>query len=150
MPAVERRDNDSDYSGFISPNVSDDLRNLALRKLVHGGMFNTRDGLDDYDDDFTSFEKLGDVVTADMRHQMEMAKEALAASDAEEEVPLEGEESLADTESPAVDAAADLEQKAGSPVPAAEQDNTDSKVADSSHAYENEPNIENHNADKDN
>ena len=150
MPAVESLDNDSDYSGFMSPKVSDELRNLALRKLFLGGMFNTRDGLDDYDDDFTSFEKLGDVVTADMRHQMEMAKEALAASDAEEEVPLEGEESLADTESPAVDAAADLEQKAGSPVPAAEQDNTDSKVADSSHAYENEPNIENHNADKDN
>ena len=149
MPAVESLDNDSDYSGFMSPKVSDELRNLALRKLFLGGMFNTRDGLDDYDDDFTSFEKLGDVVTADMRHQMEMAKEALAARDAEEEVLVE-EESLADTESPALDAAADLEQKAGSPVPAAEQDNTDSKVADSSHAYENEPNIENNNADKDN
>lgn len=149
MPAVESLDNDSDYSGFMSPKVSDELRNLALRKLFLGGMFNTRDGLDDYDDDFTSFEKLGDVVTADMRHQMEMAKEALAARDAEEEVMVE-EESLADTESPALDAAADLEQKAGLPVSAAEQDNTESKVADSSHADENEPNIENHNADKDN
>jgi hypothetical protein len=149
MPAVESLDNDSDYSGFMSPKVSDELRNLALRKLFLGGMFNTRDGLDDYDDDFTSFEKLGDVVTADMRHQMEMAKEALAARDAEEEVLVE-EESLADTESAALDAAADLEQKAGLPVSAAEQDNTESKVADSSHADENEPNIENHNADKDN
>ncbi|MCH6566372.1 MAG: hypothetical protein IH811_10945, partial [Proteobacteria bacterium] len=29
-------------------------------------------GLDEYDGDYTSFEKLGDIVTADMRHQMEL------------------------------------------------------------------------------
>ena len=56
MPPLESLGNDSDYSGFMSPKVSDELRNLALRKLFLGGMFNTRDGLDDYDDDFTSFE----------------------------------------------------------------------------------------------
>lgn len=76
MPPLESLDEDSDYTGFMSPNVSDELRNLALRKLFLGGMFSQRDGLDDYDDDFTSFEKLGDVVTAEMRHQMERLKDA--------------------------------------------------------------------------
>ncbi len=37
--------------------------------------FNIRDGLDDYDEDFTFFEPLGDTITADMRHQMEREKE---------------------------------------------------------------------------
>ena len=39
--------------------VSESLRRLALRKLFHGADFNIRDGLDDYDGDYTSFVKLG-------------------------------------------------------------------------------------------
>ena len=149
MPPLESLDNDSDFSEFMSPKVSDELRNMALRKLFLGGMFNTRDGLDDYDDDFTSFEKLGDIVTADMRHQMEMAKKALAARDAEEEALVEEEESLVDTESPVIETAAEMEQKTSSPVPAIELDSEESRVADTTHAYENEPYIENRNADHD-
>ena len=72
MPPVDSLTPDSDYSGFLSPGVSDALRKRALRKLFQSEVFNVRDGLDDYDDDFTQFEKLGDIVTADMRHQLEM------------------------------------------------------------------------------
>ncbi|MEA1889961.1 MAG: DUF3306 domain-containing protein, partial [Pseudomonadota bacterium] len=50
------------------------LRTLALRQLFRGSMFNVRDGLDDYDDDFTQFTKLGDVITAEMRRQMARLK----------------------------------------------------------------------------
>ena len=75
MPALETLDEDSDYSGFMSPKVSDGLRTLALRQLFRGSMFNIRDGLDDYDDDFTQFAKLGDVVTAEMRRQMARLKD---------------------------------------------------------------------------
>ena len=71
MPALDSLDEDSDYSGFLSPGVSEKLRKLALHKLFHGQSFNLCDGLDDYDEEFTSFEKLGDIVTADMRFQME-------------------------------------------------------------------------------
>ena len=149
MPPLESLDNDSDYSGFMSPKVSDELRNLALRKLFLGGMFNARDGLDDYDDDFTSFEKLGDIITADMRHQMEMAKEALAASDAAEEELVEEDEPLLEAESVVMDEAADVEQKADSAVPAAEQGSEKNKVTDNRHAYENEPYVEDRNADND-
>lgn len=75
MPPIESLGEDSEYSEFLSPNVSDKLRNLALRKLFHLPQFNIRDGLDDYDEDFTKFEVLGDVLTADRRHQMDMEAE---------------------------------------------------------------------------
>ncbi len=75
MPAIDSLTEDSDYSGFFSPRVSETLRRQALRKLFHAPMFNIRDGLDDYDGVYTEFEKLGDIVTADMRHQMEMEAE---------------------------------------------------------------------------
>lgn len=70
MPPLDSLKEDSDFSGFMSPEVSEGLRKLALRKLFRGAAFNLRDGLDDYDDDFTSFAKLGDLITSDMRFRM--------------------------------------------------------------------------------
>ena len=76
----------------MSSGVSDELRKLALRKLFHGVGFNIRDGLDDYDEDFTSFAKLGDIVTSDMRHQAEV-KARKAREEAERlQAQLEGEQ----------------------------------------------------------
>ena len=84
MEPVEELTENSDFSKFMSPGVSDELRNLALRKMFQAPSFNIRDGLDEYDEDYTSFEKLGDIVTADMRHQMEMeAKRKLEAEGSE-------------------------------------------------------------------
>jgi len=71
-PPLESLTEESDYRGFLSPKVSDELRKLALRKLFHGSQFNICDGLDDYDEDFTSFAKLGDVITAEMRRRAEL------------------------------------------------------------------------------
>ncbi len=71
MPPLDSLDAESDYSGFLSPKVSDTLRRAALRKLFHSAQFNVVDGLDEYADDFTQFETLGDIVTADMRHLIE-------------------------------------------------------------------------------
>lgn len=84
MPPLESIDESTDMRDFFSPDVSEKLRRLALRKLFHLPQFNIVDGLDDYDDDFTNFEALGDIVTADMRHQMELEKERLASARAEE------------------------------------------------------------------
>ena len=75
MPPLDSLDENSDYSGFLSPGVSDGLRRRALRKLFTSAVFNVRDGLDDYDEDFTNFEALGDIVTSDMRHQAEAEAE---------------------------------------------------------------------------
>lgn len=75
MPPIDSLDENSDYSGFLSPGVSEGLRRRALRKLFMSAVFNVRDGLDDYDEDFTNFEALGDIVTSDMRHQAEAEAE---------------------------------------------------------------------------
>jgi TATA-binding protein-associated factor Taf7 len=75
MPPVESLTETSDFSGFMSSGVSESLRRVALRKLFSGAQFNLRDGLDDYDDDFTSFAKLAEIVTADMRHQLQRQAE---------------------------------------------------------------------------
>lgn len=72
MPDIESLHEDSDFSMFMSPGVSDRLRNLALRKMFQAPVFNITDGLDEYDEDFTTFEELGDIVTCDMKHQIEM------------------------------------------------------------------------------
>ena len=77
MPDIDTLSAESDFSPFMSPGVSDELRNLALRKLFTASVFNVRDGLDEYDDDFTDFEKLGDIVTSDMKHRIEMEQQKL-------------------------------------------------------------------------
>lgn len=72
MQPIESLTEDSDYTGFLSPKVSEALRKQALHKLFHSPSFNICDGLDDYDGDYTSFEKLGGIITADMKHQIEI------------------------------------------------------------------------------
>jgi len=67
MPPLESLDEQSDYSGFLSPGVSEKLRRQALRKLFHLDLYNVTDGLDDYAEDYTKFDLLGNIVTADMR-----------------------------------------------------------------------------------
>lgn len=103
MPDIDSLTGDSDFSPFMSPGVSEELRNLALRKLFHAPVFNIRDGLDEYDEDYTTFEKLGDIVTADMRHRVEMQEQKLREalqqeSEGEENVGLENEEMVEEDE----------------------------------------------------
>jgi hypothetical protein len=102
MEPVETLTENSDFSKFMSPGVSDELRNLALRKMFQAPVFNIRDGLDEYDEDYTSFEKLGDIITSDMRHQMEMEarekleREAKALSESEPVADEEDKELVED------------------------------------------------------
>ena len=102
MPPLEGLNENSDYTGFLSPKVSDELRRLALRKLFHAADFNHCDGLDDYADDFTNFEKLGDIITSDMRFQMEQQARKLAQSEPlEEETAGQDEKAIAAEDEPA-------------------------------------------------
>jgi hypothetical protein len=78
MPPLESLSEDSDFTGFLSPKVSETLRRAALRKLFHSSTFNVIDELDDYAEDFTTFEPLGDIITADMRHQLELEAKKMA------------------------------------------------------------------------
>lgn len=81
MPPLSSLTSESDFSGFLSPGVSEELRKLALRKLFSLPSFQVRDGLDDYDDDFTVFEPLGDTPTNDpwSARQRRLAEEREAA-----------------------------------------------------------------------
>lgn len=90
LPDLDSLDQDSDYSAFLAPGVDDGLRRQALRKLFQSPKFNVLDGLDDYMGDYTTFEPLGSLVTADMRYQLERAAkrlaEAIDAPDAPDQV----------------------------------------------------------------
>ncbi len=78
MPPIESLTEDSDYSVFLSPKVSEALRQQALQKLFRMSQFNVCDGLDDYAEDFTQFAALGDIVTPEMRQMIEIQKEKVA------------------------------------------------------------------------
>jgi len=84
MPPVESLTEESDFSQFLAEGVSDVLRRTALRKLFHLPEFNILDGLNDYDEDYTKFEKLGDVVTYQQR-RMQARDEAVKKAAAEKE-----------------------------------------------------------------
>jgi hypothetical protein len=126
MPPLETLTADSDYRGFLSPKVSESLRRAALRRLFHGSAFNVIDELDDYAEDFTTFEALGDIVTADMRHQIEVEARKQAAA---------VKRALLDDEEP-VEAAADRPEvddgaKPDEAIAATDQDSAETAVPDS-------------------
>jgi len=86
MPPIESINEHSNLSDFFSPKVSEALRKQAFRKLFHLPAYNITDGLNDYDEDYTQFTSLGDIVTAEMRHQIKQeAIRALGVSDSEDE-----------------------------------------------------------------
>jgi hypothetical protein len=85
LPPLESLDQDSDYSAFLGDGVPADLKQKALRKLFHSPKFNIRDGLDDYDWDFSNPEPLGDIITAEMRYRVQRELERLAGLDDDEE-----------------------------------------------------------------
>jgi ferredoxin len=78
LPALDEITADTDVSMFMAGHVDEELRREALRKLFRTARFNRCDGLDDYCEDYNSFESLGDVVTADMRHRVERLARAAA------------------------------------------------------------------------
>jgi hypothetical protein len=82
MPPVESLDEKSDYAAFMSAGVSENLRAQALRKLFHLPGFHLPDGLDDYDDDFTQFAKLGDIVTREMERMLVRERQAADETEA--------------------------------------------------------------------
>ena len=85
MPSIDSLDSNSDFSVFMSPKVSEQLRTLALRKLFHMPAFNVTDGLNDYDEDYTGFAGLGNVVTHEMKRMLQ--RELHAEDVAEDEPP---------------------------------------------------------------
>jgi hypothetical protein len=65
LPSIESLTKDSDYTVFLRPGVSEDLRNLALRKLYESDpVFANLDGLLEYGEDFGEpFRNAGVIAT---------------------------------------------------------------------------------------
>lgn len=95
MPDIATLDSKSDVSPFFNRGVSAELRKAALRHFFSLPIHNIRDGLNDYDEDYTVWEPLGDVVTSDMKfherrkEKERLEKERLAAEEAERELEEE-------------------------------------------------------------
>jgi len=93
MPELNTLTTESDMSLFFNRGVSAALRKAALNTLFQLPQFNIRDGLNDYDEDYTVFEPLGDTITSDMKfHQRRKEREEREAAEREEQERLAQEE----------------------------------------------------------
>jgi hypothetical protein len=120
MPDIDSLAPDSDVSGFFSPGVSEALRRKALRKLFHTARFNVKDGLDDYDEDYTQLQSLGNVETWDMKRQKQRLAERRERRE-QLEADAEADEQRLETATEQPDA---LEQN-DEPAPAEDPTNPD-------------------------
>jgi len=68
----------SDFSAFMVPGVSAALRRRALRRLWATGNYNVRDGLDDYDADYTQqLKPMASELAGKLRRWANKAEETL-------------------------------------------------------------------------
>jgi len=99
MPSLESLSENSDFSGFMSSGISDELQRLALRKLFHLPGFCIRDGLDDYDEDFRSMPQLMETVTSRVtEHIRHGDKASPAQADQKNQADAEDGVDIAETE----------------------------------------------------
>jgi len=115
MPSLESLDEESDYSGFLSPGVSRELQRLALRKLFSAAKFQVRDGLDDYDADYNLLQPLRRVLAGvtqqEVAQQLQRATGKSGAGDEQAADHTAAEPARPDADSPQQDAAS--QQPAG-------------------------------------
>nr|WP_240458040.1 DUF3306 domain-containing protein [Halomonas socia] len=92
----------SDFKAFLAPGVSSALKNRALRRLWASGNYNVRDGLDDYDLDYSQMRKMSAATSENVR---KWGRKVLDKLEEQDEAPA----AIEDTESD--DAAATLESE---------------------------------------
>lgn len=73
--AVEKPATEQEKPIWQRDDVDADTKKAALRKLFQKPEFNIRDGLNEYDDDFTRFAGLGSIVTHEMKRMLKLAEE---------------------------------------------------------------------------
>ena len=100
MPPIDSLDAESDYSGFLSPGVSEALQQAALRRLWRVTDLDFIDDLDIYASDYTRHEPLGDLVTQEMRHRLELEARRQAEAALQDEPPQAEPAELASAEDP--------------------------------------------------
>lgn len=73
--------------------VDADTKKAALRSLFRKPQFHVRDGLNEYDDDFTQFASLGNIVTHEMKRMLKLAEEKTRPKDVEADSTTESADS---------------------------------------------------------
>lgn len=91
LPPIDSLGEHSDYRGFLSPRVSQELRTLALRKLFHLPRYQTRCILNEYEGNFNDFRPLGGVVTHEMRRLLELEAQRRLAEAVTEGPPADSD-----------------------------------------------------------
>lgn len=77
LPPIDGLGKDSDYTPFLGDGVPEKLARAAMRKLWSSDpIFAFRDGLDDYDEDFTIIETIVKAVTSKAGKAKAKAKKA--------------------------------------------------------------------------
>ena len=129
MPPIQSLSSDSDISDFFNKGVSAALRKAALRHVFHQPKYNVRDGLNDYDGDYTVFEPLGDTITSDMKwHTARKERARLEAEEREREEALAREEELARAEAEADESQTDEVEEEASDESATDATASDENV----------------------
>lgn len=68
LPPLDKLTADSDFRGFFHPEVDENLRQAALKKLFADPHFNVMDGLDVYIDDYSRPDPLPAAMLAQLKH----------------------------------------------------------------------------------
>ena len=74
-PPRQPLEESSDYTSSTPAAHRQDQQRDALRSWFQSDTFNARDGLDDYDQDYNTFQPLKDIIKADMRHHIDRRKQ---------------------------------------------------------------------------
>lgn len=96
LPPLATINEASDMSPFMQSNISEATRKKALQLFFGSAIFNNTDGLDVYAEDFSKFEPLGDIVTAEMKHRLKIMEKIFAKEETEEEIEAETVETIED------------------------------------------------------
>lgn len=78
-------------------NVDPETKRAALSSLFRQPEFNIVDRMNEYDEDFTSFESLGSIVTHEMKHMLKLAEQKTRPG--EEQIEINDLDNVADADS---------------------------------------------------
>ncbi|WP_339927064.1 DUF3306 domain-containing protein [uncultured Cobetia sp.] len=87
LPDPDTLTPDADISAFMQSGVNPTLRQRALRRIFMGGEHSVRDGLDDYDQDFSQMRPLAEGVADTLRSWTRKVEEGLEKLDEASETP---------------------------------------------------------------
>lgn len=85
----------SDFTAFLAAGVSNALKNRALRRLWASGNYNVRDGLDDYDLDYSQMRKMSATTSENVRKWGKKVLDKLEQQDDEPQVSDDTESAYA-------------------------------------------------------